>query len=116
MKDFKTIEIVKKKKEGCYIQAVEPEQKADGVFDEVEDAMDKILGGISEKSQSEPEGIPEPEFTEGNASDVLPEMIILDVEQVAELLEAWYTMEEIESMQGVQIEADDTPAVELVCF
>ena len=64
-----------------------PEQKTDGVFDEVEDAMDKILG-VSEKSQSEPEGIPEPEFTEGNASGVLPEMIILDVEQVAELLEA----------------------------
>nr|KAJ0219035.1 hypothetical protein LSAT_V11C300129730 [Lactuca sativa] len=89
-------------------------QKGDGL----QEAMDAIIQsihhandekGTDEKSQFENEGNPEPEFTEGNASDVLPEMMMLDLESVADLLGAGYSMAEIESMRGVQVELDDMP-------
>ncbi|CAH1440242.1 unnamed protein product [Lactuca virosa] len=93
------------------VKDVEPDLTK--TLDEVEDTMDAILKGTGEKSQSENEGNPEPEFTEGNASDVLPEMVMLDLESVADLLGAGYSMAEIESMRGVQVELDDMPPVEM---
>ncbi|XP_052625692.1 uncharacterized protein LOC128132781 [Lactuca sativa] len=93
------------------VEEVEPDLTKQ--LDEVEDAMDAILKGTDEKSQSENEGNPEPEFTEGNASHVLPEMVMLDLESVADLLGAGYSMAEIESLRGVKVELDDMPAVEM---
>nr|KAJ0187152.1 hypothetical protein LSAT_V11C900491060 [Lactuca sativa] len=93
------------------VEDVEPDLTK--IVDEVEDAMDAILKGTDEKSQYENEGNPEPEFTEGNASDVLPEMVMLDLESVADLLGAEYNMAEIESMRGFQDELDDMPPVEM---
>ncbi|KAL7610433.1 hypothetical protein Lser_V15G13987 [Lactuca serriola] len=93
------------------VEEVEPDLTKQ--LDEVEDAMDAILKGTDEKSQSENEGNPEPEFIEGNASDVLPEMVMLDLESVADLLGAGYSMAEIESLRGVKVELDDMPAVEM---
>ncbi|CAH1438013.1 unnamed protein product [Lactuca virosa] len=93
------------------VEDVEPDLTK--TLDEVEDAMDAILKGIDQKSQSENEDNPEPEFTEGNASDVLPEMVMLDLESVADLLGAGYSMAEIESLRGFKVELDDMPTVEM---
>nr|KAJ0195375.1 hypothetical protein LSAT_V11C700387360 [Lactuca sativa] len=84
------------------VEEVEPDLTKQ--LDEVEDAMDAILKGTDEKSQSE---------NEGNASDVLLEMVMLDLESVADLLGAGYSMAKIESLRGVKVELDDMPAVEM---
>nr|KAJ0216781.1 hypothetical protein LSAT_V11C300118440 [Lactuca sativa] len=86
------------------VEDVEP--KLTKTFDEVGDAMDGILKGTDEKSHYENEGNPEPEFTEGNTSNVLPEMCSRPT---------WgkISMAEIESMRGVQLELDDMPPVEM---
>ncbi|CAH1439040.1 unnamed protein product [Lactuca virosa] len=93
------------------VEDVEPDLTK--TLDEVEDAMDAILTGIDQKSQSENEDNLEPEFTEENASDVLPEMVMLDLESVADLLGAGYSMAEIESLRGFKVELDDMPTVEM---
>nr|KAJ0186467.1 hypothetical protein LSAT_V11C900488690 [Lactuca sativa] len=93
------------------VEDVEPDLTK--TLDEVGDAMDAILKGTDEKSPYKNKGNPEPEFTEGNASDVLPEMVKLDLESVADLLGAGYNMAEIESMRGVQVESDDMSPVEM---
>ncbi|CAI9293988.1 unnamed protein product [Lactuca saligna] len=93
------------------VKDVEPDLTK--TLDEVEDAMDAILKGTNEKSQSKNEGNPEPEFTEGGASDVLPQMVMLDLESVADLLGAGYSMPEIKSFRGFQVELDDRPLVEM---
>nr|KAJ0211313.1 hypothetical protein LSAT_V11C400183490 [Lactuca sativa] len=94
------------------VEDVEPDLTK--ILEEVEDAMDAILKGTDEKSQYENEGNLEPEFTEGNASDVLPEMVMLDLENVPDLVGAGYSMAEIKSMKGVQVELDDMPPIEMV--
>ncbi|KAL4569572.1 hypothetical protein LXL04_025213 [Taraxacum kok-saghyz] len=71
-------------------------------LDEVEAAMDEILGCT-----------PELEFTEGNPDDVLAEKILLTEDQVHDLLQSGYSMAEIESMEGFRVELDDTPHVEM---
>ncbi|CAH1412942.1 unnamed protein product [Lactuca virosa] len=53
------------------------------------------------------------EFTEGKEDDILPEKIQLGPEEIASMLEAGYSMAEIEAMPGVQVELDDSPPVEL---
>ncbi|CAH1440669.1 unnamed protein product [Lactuca virosa] len=56
------------------------------VLDEVEQGLDEILG---------------------------EDKVKLDAEQIALMLEAGYSMEEIEGMEGVEMELDDMPPVEL---
>ncbi|KAL4589576.1 hypothetical protein LXL04_002484 [Taraxacum kok-saghyz] len=71
-------------------------------LDEVEAAMDEILGST-----------PEVEFTEGNPDDVLAEKVLLTEYQVHDLLQSGYSMAEIESMEGFRVELDDMPHVEM---
>ncbi|XP_023731334.1 histone chaperone cia1-like [Lactuca sativa] len=78
------------------VEEVEPDLTKK--LDEVEDAMDAILKGTDEKR---------------NASDVLPEMVMLDLENVADLLGAGYSMTEIESLRGFKVELDDMPTVKM---
>ena len=89
-------------------------------LDEVGDAIDQILGSGNASDASDVplvnEGGVEPEFTEGHASDVLPDKIKINVEGIANLLEAGYSMAEIESMGWLEIELDDTPPVEMVIY
>nr|KAJ0196580.1 hypothetical protein LSAT_V11C700373430 [Lactuca sativa] len=93
------------------VEDVEPDLTK--TLDEVEDVRDVILKVTDEKSQSENEGNPKAEFMERNTSDVLPEMVMLDLESISDLLGAGYSMAEIESMRGVQVELDDMPPVEM---
>ena len=74
-------------------------------LDEVEAAMDEILGCT-----------PEVEFTEGNPNDVLAEKVLLTEDQLHDLLQFGYSMAEIESMEGFRVELDDMPHVEMVKF
>nr|KAJ0222047.1 hypothetical protein LSAT_V11C200077240 [Lactuca sativa] len=45
--------------------------------------------------------------------DILPEKIQIGPEDIANMLEAGYSMAEIEAMPGVQVEFDDSPPAEL---
>ncbi|CAI9300019.1 unnamed protein product [Lactuca saligna] len=56
--------------------------------DEVINAMDAIIQGTDEKSQSKNVHNPKPEFIEGNASDVLSKIVKLNLESFVDLLEA----------------------------
>ncbi|CAH1412801.1 unnamed protein product [Lactuca virosa] len=68
-------------------------------LDEVRDAINQILcyGNTSDASDVPlvNKGGVEPEFTKGHASDVLPDKIKISVEEIADLLEAGYSMAEI---------------------
>nr|KAJ0211097.1 hypothetical protein LSAT_V11C400226380 [Lactuca sativa] len=86
-------------------------------LDEVGDEIDQILGSRNASDASDVplvnEGGVEPEFTEGHASDVLPDKVKISVEEIANLLEVGYSMAGIESMGWLEIELDDTPPVEM---
>ncbi|KAI3788481.1 hypothetical protein L2E82_01249 [Cichorium intybus] len=53
------------------------------------------------------------EFHEGDPSDVLPDKIQVNEEDLAFLLEVGYTMAELEASRGLQMPLDDMPAVEM---
>ncbi|CAH1413171.1 unnamed protein product [Lactuca virosa] len=53
------------------------------------------------------------EFIEGREEDILPEKIQSGLLDIDNMLEAGYSMAEIEAMAGVQVELDDSPRVEL---
>nr|KAJ0190145.1 hypothetical protein LSAT_V11C800408950 [Lactuca sativa] len=86
-------------------------------LDEFGDAIDQILGsGNPSDASNVPlvnEGGIEPKFTEGHASDVLPNKINISVEGIANLLEAGYSMAKIESMGMLKIELDGISPFEM---
>ncbi|CAH1416035.1 unnamed protein product [Lactuca virosa] len=89
------------------------------VLDEVEQGLDEILGEGSFQQQSETYDATQSdyggnvEFNDGKDDGVLIYKVKLDAEQIALMLEAGYSMEEIEGMEGVELELDDMPPVEL---
>ncbi|XP_023736276.2 uncharacterized protein LOC111884187 [Lactuca sativa] len=89
------------------------------VLDEVEQGLDEILGEGSFQQQSETYDATQSdyegnvEFNDGKADGVLVDKVKLDAEQIASMLEAGYSMEEIEGMEGVELELDDMLPVEL---
>lgn len=90
------------------------------VLDEVEKGLDEILGEGSFQQQSETYDATQSdyegnvEFNDGKADGVLVDKVKLDAEQIASMLEAGYSMEEIEGTEGVELELDDMLPVELV--
>ncbi|CAH1420671.1 unnamed protein product [Lactuca virosa] len=86
-------------------------------LDEVRDEIDQIIGSRNASDASDiplvNEGGTEPEFTEGHASDVLPDKFKISVKGIANLLEAGYSMAKIESMGRLEIELDDTSPLEM---
>ncbi|KAI3501827.1 hypothetical protein L1887_29853 [Cichorium endivia] len=65
----------------------------------------EVLSMVNDDSQVE--------FHEGDPSDVLPDKIQVNEEDLALLLEAGYTMAELEASRGLQMPLDDMPAVEM---
>ncbi|CAH1413434.1 unnamed protein product [Lactuca virosa] len=95
------------------------------VLDEVEQGLDEILGEGSFQKQSQTydatqsdyggndEDVTNVEFNDGKDDGVLVDKVKLDAEQITLMLEAGYNMEEIEGMEGVELELDDMPPLEL---
>nr|KAJ0215063.1 hypothetical protein LSAT_V11C300144060 [Lactuca sativa] len=97
-------------------------RKLKSTNDENEQGIDAILEGVNftNKTKSSPlnndnevEDNQFIEFTKGKDDDILPEKIQLGPEEIASMLEAGYSMAEIEAMREVQVELDDSPPVEL---
>ncbi|CAH1452236.1 unnamed protein product [Lactuca virosa] len=82
-------------------KVIEEEDDIMVLEEEAVDVPVKVAQDLKENASDVPllnEGGAEPEFTEGLASDVLPDKIKIDVEGIANLLEAGYSMAETESI------------------
>ncbi|KAI3509487.1 hypothetical protein L1887_24793 [Cichorium endivia] len=72
-----------------------------------------VVEGVQVDVQSMVNDDSQVEFHEGDPSDVLPDKIQVNEEDLALLLEAGYTMAELEASRGLQMPLDDMPAVEM---
>ncbi|KAL4586511.1 hypothetical protein LXL04_011147 [Taraxacum kok-saghyz] len=77
-------------------------------LNDVEDGISEILADIDE---DDTETVIEPDFSEGDDGGVIPDKHQLNEEDVAVLLEAGYTMAELEGNPQLQMPVDDTAPV-----
>ncbi|CAI9275133.1 unnamed protein product [Lactuca saligna] len=93
--------------------------KLKSINDEIEQGIDAILqwGNFTNSSPLKDDNVVDDnkviEFIEGKHEAILPENIQLGLLDIANMLEAGYSMIEIEAIPGVQVELDDSPPVEL---
>jgi hypothetical protein len=81
-------------------------------LNDVEDGINEILADIDE---DDTETVIEPDFSEGDDGGVVPDKHQLNEEDVAVLLEAGYTMAELEGNPQLQMPVDETaPAVMVI--